>query len=104
MSTINSTYYQQQGREGHDTYVLPADVAASLRVPKIQYPDNKIPVAVAKQCIPDGLSCARLQDQKGELLLVDVMDLMEASMSASGLACASCRASCEYSVRGRIAA
>lgn len=105
MSTNNSTYHYQQGRnEGHDAYVLPPEIAASLRVPKIVYPENKIPVAVAKSCFPAGLSCARLQDADGKLLLADVMDLMEASILATGVACASCRASCEYAAKGLIAA
>lgn len=102
MGTINSTYHDQQGEIRG--YFLPPEVAASLRVPKIEYLDNKIPVAVVKEFFPDVLSCARLQDANGTLLLADVMDLMEASMLSNGSACTSCRASCEYASNKLIAA
>lgn len=100
MSTMNSTYHYQQGRtEGHDAYVLPPEIAASLRVPKITYPNNKIPVAIAKKCIPNALTCARLQDADGGLLLADVMDLIESSILESRLACTSCQTICEHSAK-----
>lgn len=110
MSTIDdSTYHcRETNTVGHDAYVLSPEVAEGLRVPKIQYPENKIPVSVARKCLPKvkgcTLSCARLQDPKGSVLMADVMDLMDQAMTTNGLVCASCQTSCEYAQKNQCVA
>jgi hypothetical protein len=71
---------------GFQDYRLSSDIAASLKVPQINYPGNMVPVEVVTACLDGSIDSRHLENFQivdGAVALADVLQYLGTSMDSS---------------------